>query len=394
MAHTAHQDLEQVKEHFDSIEVLEEKARKVVELIRKSKGRVVAFTGAGVSTSAGIADFRGPEGVWTLRAQGKSHQIKSASALKSIPTKTHMALLQLLNVGILDIIISQNTDGLHRKSGVPANKIAELHGNTNLEICEDCATQYLRDYRTRISNSVNDHYTGRNCSVCKGRLKDTIINFGESLPEDQLELAWERSQRAVLCIVLGSSLTVSPANLMPPEAKNLVICNLQKTHLDKSAKVRVYARCDDFVELVMDYLGLEIPPFCLQRYVEIAMKEVFDTKTTSDNLAIQVRAVDSVGIPASIFSKVEIFDAAKSHWAAPKEREPFLFLRLSDQINEESVIIRLSFMGHYGEPSLDLTIPLKAPNESQKCMKKFLLEFHPANLQWFVKDLSPCTSTP
>lgn len=66
----------------------------------------------------GIADFRGTDGVWTLRAQGRDHDIKSANALQAIPTTTHMALVELQNRGILKYLVSQNCDGLHRKSGM------------------------------------------------------------------------------------------------------------------------------------------------------------------------------------------------------------------------------------------------------------------------------------
>lgn len=66
----------------------------------------------------GIADFRGTDGVWTLRAQGRDGDIKSANALQAIPTATHMALVELQNRGILKYLVSQNCDGLHRKSGM------------------------------------------------------------------------------------------------------------------------------------------------------------------------------------------------------------------------------------------------------------------------------------
>jgi len=78
-------------------------------------------------------------------------------------------------------VISQNTDGLHRRSGIPAEKLSEVHGNTNLEVCTKCKKEYMRDYRVRNSQKVHEHKTGRRCDdqSCKGELKDTIINFNE-----------------------------------------------------------------------------------------------------------------------------------------------------------------------------------------------------------------------
>lgn len=94
-----------------------------------------------------------------------------------------MAMVELMERGMLKHIISQNVDGLHRKSGIPKEKITEVHGNTNLEICKKCGKDYMRDFRVRTSQQVHAHETGRNCdnTYCQGFLKDTIINFGENL---------------------------------------------------------------------------------------------------------------------------------------------------------------------------------------------------------------------
>lgn len=96
-----------------------------------------------------------------------------------------MAMVELINKGILKHIISQNCDGLHRRSGIPADKISEVHGNTNLEKCKKCGKDYMRDFRTRNSQKVHEHQTGRKCdnASCGGNLYDTIINFGENLNE-------------------------------------------------------------------------------------------------------------------------------------------------------------------------------------------------------------------
>ena len=99
-------------------------------------------------------------------------------------------MVELTEQNHLKYIVSQNVDGLHRKSGIPASNIAELHGNTNLEICEECSREYMRDHRVRSAQKVKEHRTGRMCESvgCNGHLKDTIINFGENLNENILEL--------------------------------------------------------------------------------------------------------------------------------------------------------------------------------------------------------------
>jgi len=107
-----------------------------------------------------------------------------------------MALVQLMRKGYLKHIISQNIDGLHRKSGIPQSGITELHGNTNLEICEKCASGYMRDFRVRTATKNNDHSTGRNCdnSECNGALHDSIINFGESLKTEDYQEGFDQGR--------------------------------------------------------------------------------------------------------------------------------------------------------------------------------------------------------
>lgn len=158
MAFSAHKDPEQVREFFDDAAALSEKAGLLADWIRQSN-HFVAFTGAGISTSAGISDFRGPQGVWTLRAQGKN-PTRGVSTAKALPTKSHMALVELERRDVLKFLISQNCDGLHRRSGFSADKLAELHGNSNLDNCRTCGRTYLRDFRCRMADSVHEHRTG------------------------------------------------------------------------------------------------------------------------------------------------------------------------------------------------------------------------------------------
>jgi len=132
----------------------------------------------------------------------------------------------------LKYIISQNVDGLHLKSGIPIWKIAELHGNTNYEVCQSCGTGYMRDFRVRNKNVDSDHVTGRQCDnqECGGNLHDTTVYFGESLNKKLLVKSVLESEKADLCLCLGSSLVVTPARNFPRTTKRkggkLVIVNL------------------------------------------------------------------------------------------------------------------------------------------------------------------------
>ena len=258
-------------EYFDDEETLDEKLSTLATWIQESK-HCIFFTGAGISTSTGIPDFRsgmntvletGP-GAWELRDKGLTRKKKTSSTLKAIPSATHMGIVELERSGMVKFVVSQNTDGLHLRSGLDPSKLAELHGNGNLEKCKKCGAKYLRDFRTRTSSKVHDHKTGRMCVApkCTGYLQDSIINFGESLPEEDLDLAFKHAEKADLCIVMGSSLTVSPANEIPEivakRGKPLVIVNLQKTPLHGQCSLPIHSMCDTVIQKLMSKLQMEL----------------------------------------------------------------------------------------------------------------------------------------
>ena len=85
----------------------------------------------------GIPDFRGPKGVWTLEQRGAKVET-DITFEDAVPTQTHMALVELVKVGVVKYVISQNVDGLHLKSGLPRENLSELHGNMFMEKCEKC----------------------------------------------------------------------------------------------------------------------------------------------------------------------------------------------------------------------------------------------------------------
>ena len=123
-------------------EDVQRKVKKLKNWIQESKHTVI-FTGAGVSTSAGIPDFRGPKGVWTLEKKGLKPDM-NVSWDDAKPTKTHMAISKLVEQKMTNFVISQNIDGLHLRSGIPRIYLAELHGNMFVDECTICKKMYVR----------------------------------------------------------------------------------------------------------------------------------------------------------------------------------------------------------------------------------------------------------
>src|SRR5512136_1671734 len=162
---------------------------------------LVVFTGAGISTESGIRDFRGPDGLWTRRDKGLSTPEQNWLGVE--PNSGHHAVFELQELGKMKFCISQNVDNLHLKSGIKPELLAELHGNLAKVRCLAC------DFKMdRIEGE-------RTCPICGGKLKSTVVNFGDSLPVKDLEDSIEHAHRCDLFIVVGSSLVVYPAADMP-----------------------------------------------------------------------------------------------------------------------------------------------------------------------------------
>ncbi|KAM9732115.1 NAD-dependent protein deacylase sirtuin-6 [Dama dama] len=265
-------------EVFDPPEELEKKVWELAQLIWQSSN-VVFHTGAGISTASGIPDFRGPHGVWTMEERGLAPKFDTTFE-NAQPTKTHMALVQLERVGLLRFLVSQNVDGLHVRSGFPRDKLAELHGNMFVEECVKCKTQYVRD---TVVGSMGLKPTGRLCTMaksrglraCRGELRDTILDWEDSLPDRDLTLADEASRNADLSITLGTSLQIRPSGNLPLATKRrgglLVIVNLQPTKHDRHADLRIHGYVDEVMTRLMKHLGLEIPAWNGPHVVERAL---------------------------------------------------------------------------------------------------------------------------
>ncbi|XP_048019293.1 NAD-dependent protein deacetylase sirtuin-6 isoform X3 [Megalobrama amblycephala] len=235
-------------EVFDSPEELKTKVETLAQWIKESQYMVV-HSGAGISTSTGIPDFRGPKGVWTMEERGETPHFNTTFE-DARPSVTHMALLQLQRAGHLKYLISQNVDGLHLRSGFPRDRLSELHGNMFVEECEKCGKQYVRD---TVIGVMGLKPTGRYCDVtrsrglrsCRGKLISTILDWEDSLPDRDLNRADEACRRADLALTLGTSLQIKPSGDLPLLTKRtggkVVIVNLQPTkhgilHLSRTLK--------------------------------------------------------------------------------------------------------------------------------------------------------------
>jgi NAD-dependent deacetylase len=209
------------------------------------------FTGAGISTESGIPDFRSPGGIWTKQApidfsdfvgsdNARHDTWRRRFALEPIlrqaaPNRGHRAVAELIRSGMATSVITQNIDGLHQDSGIPDDKVIELHGNATYAHCLNCGIHYqIEPFR----NDFEHHNIVPHCD-CGGWIKSATISFGQSMPMDEMRRAETETLSADLFIAIGSSLTVYPAAGFPELAKRngatLVILNREQTRLDEIA---------------------------------------------------------------------------------------------------------------------------------------------------------------
>lgn len=222
-----------------------------------SAKRIVAFTGAGISTESGIPDFRSPGGIWTRykpiyfddfmaseemrRESWRRKFATDETMLKAEPNAGHRALAKLAEQGRLSAVITQNIDGLHQRSGIHDSKVIELHGNATYATCLDCGHRHeLEPIRQAFLGS------GRlpACERCEGIVKTATISFGQAMPEIPMLRAQEEVMACDLCLVLGSSLVVYPAAGFPLMAKQkgarLAIVNRDPTDQDAEADLVIH----------------------------------------------------------------------------------------------------------------------------------------------------------
>ncbi|KAJ1422148.1 DHS-like NAD/FAD-binding domain-containing protein, partial [Ochromonadaceae sp. CCMP2298] len=246
-------------------------------MVEESRHTVI-FTGAGISTSCGISDFRGPDGVWTREQKGEVAVDPHNAFNHAIPSFAHNAIACLLHAGIFTHLVSQNVDGLHLRSGVSEAQLSELHGNIFKERCTECGKEYMRDEDV---GGMGLKPTGRTCdapkgasssssriSTCGGVLVDMAVDWDTTLPAHIFKQAHAHMDRADVVICLGSSLRIHPAGNMPLRALKpkvvrqgrvgkVVVVNLQKTHLDKKC-LKVNHYCDEVMRRLCGRLGVQL----------------------------------------------------------------------------------------------------------------------------------------
>ena len=222
-------------------------------LLRDAR-RIVALTGAGISTASGIPDFRGPQGRWTHDPDAERLSTLSwyladddvrrrawraradSPHWEARPNPGHLALVDLERAGRLPGIITQNTDGLHQLAGSSPDRVHEVHGNARRWRCEDCrATGDMLDMIARVNAGDPDP----RCPACGGITRATVTLFEEVLDADVLDTSVALAGSADVMLVVGTTLTVHPVAALAPYAvghgARLVIVNAEETPYDDYA---------------------------------------------------------------------------------------------------------------------------------------------------------------
>lgn len=243
---------------------MDKKISKLKDMIADSK-QLVAFTGAGLSAESGVPTYRGAGGLWTKYdpmqyanihyfLQDPSYywsffrDVRYPIIKKAQPNPAHYALAELEKQGKLEIVITQNIDGLHQLAG--QSNIVELHGNTRRIVCMNCENVYSMDEAYKL---LEKEFPPR-CS-CGGMLRPDTVFFGEPLPRSALDEALTRAQNCDMFLVVGSSLVVNPAAQLPVVAKQhgalLAIINIDPTPLDDLADLVIHERASQVLSNII-----------------------------------------------------------------------------------------------------------------------------------------------
>ena len=234
------------------------------DLIESSR-KAVAFTGAGISTECGVPDFRSKNSPW-MRWKPIDFDLFMSDVLmreeawrrkfamddlyaKAQPGRGHLALAHLVDAGKLTAIVTQNIDNLHQASGVPEDRIIELHGNGTYATCLACGLRHeLDDIRRDFEASG----AAPQCVQCGGIVKSATISFGQAMPDRAMRRARERAVDCDLFLAIGSSLVVYPAAGFPSLAREhgarLVVINGERTPLDEDADLVLRGDIGDILQ--------------------------------------------------------------------------------------------------------------------------------------------------
>lgn len=233
--------------------------------------RIVALTGAGISTESGIPDFRGPQGVWTKdpKAERLSNihyymsdpEVRRLAwqqrlvhpAWRAIPNAGHRALAELECAGRLHALITQNIDGLHQRAGNSPDKVIEVHGTVHEYVCMGCGS---RGPMQEVLNRVRAGEKDPPCTDCGGILKSATISFGQQLVPEVIERAMQAAIEADLFLAIGTTLQVYPVAGAVPRAKaagaRVVIVNAEPTPFDDQADAVLREPIGDVLPLLCE----------------------------------------------------------------------------------------------------------------------------------------------
>ena len=223
--------------------------------------QIVAFTGAGISTECGVPDFRSADSAWKrfppipfpeflaseeMRVEAWRRKFAMDDLYAGAkPGRGHAALARLVASGKMSHVITQNIDGLHQASGVPPERIIELHGNGTFARCLSCGQRHTL---AQVRPVIEAQGRAPMCE-CGGLVKSATISFGQTMPQEELQRARRATLACDLFLVIGSSLVVHPAAAFPRIAKEngaaLAILNNDATPLDDLADVIVRADIGD-----------------------------------------------------------------------------------------------------------------------------------------------------
>ncbi|GAA0662145.1 NAD-dependent protein deacetylase [Kitasatospora atroaurantiaca] len=215
---------------------------------------IAVLTGAGISTDSGIPDYRGPNGLWqrdpkaqdlvTLGPYLADPEVRrrswlmrrDAGAQAAEPNAGHLALVELERSGLPVRVLTQNVDGLHQRSGLPARKVLELHGTARQVQCVRCKVRSeMADALERVAAGEPDPA----CLDCGGVLKPATVMFGETLDPVVLDQAGAIAKACDLFIAVGTTLQVYPAAGLAQVALDggarLIIINAEPTPYDPVA---------------------------------------------------------------------------------------------------------------------------------------------------------------
>jgi NAD-dependent protein deacetylase/lipoamidase len=226
----------------------------VVRTWLRASTRIVALTGAGISTESGIPDFRGPRGLWTTNPKAErlsdihyymsDPEVRRLSwesrldhpAWNAAPNAGHRALVELEQRGQLHALVTQNIDGLHQRAGSSPAKVIEVHGTMHQAMCMSCHWRGpMNDVLERVRAGEDDPP----CERCGGILKSATISFGQPLVPDVINRAMRAAAQADLLLAIGTSLQVYPIAGAVPIARSagarVVIVNAEPTPFDDVA---------------------------------------------------------------------------------------------------------------------------------------------------------------